>query len=283
MIEPWVYRFAAIILLVCGVGSRAFSQIEPYYKLPKDRTEKGTQTFPNLKAQFTKFYLRGEGGFLLQGNSLNADFNGQLIANNQVNITWGTALGYNYRDSWMAEIGYTQMPLQLGSSLRISPFSIPIFEQHNLQSVSVRFQQNVWVVDRIARSTRLFIGGGLLFNSNGKAKEVSNSSGLYLRQFSPSSPADTIRLAEITTLSRIPITGEISVELRGKLAEAIEIGVFAKALSSFNRPFRTAIFYQVNDASTQQAVHLISPVAFKLGVTVHYNFGIITKYESDFN
>lgn len=274
-----VYYFAVFMFLFGGAS--AFAQPEPYYKLPQDRTEKGVKTFPNLKPRLTKFYLRGEGGFLIQGSTITDDFNEQLSINNQVNISWGAGIGFNYRDRWMTEIGYAQTPVRLMSSFEISPFSIPIIEQYDFQSISLRFQRNVWVVDRIARSTRLFVGGGIHINTNGKAAEVSNSSEAFLRRFSASSLSDTVRISEVTSLVATPITGEFSVELRGKLVEALEIGVFAKALSSFNRPFQTNIAYSINSSPAKETSHTISPLAVKLGVTVHYNFGIITKYESD--
>lgn len=276
-----VYRFVVLVVLLCRASS-AFAQPEPYYKLPQDRTGKGVKTFPNLKPKLTKFYLRGEGGFLLQGSTLSNDFNGQLTTSSPVNLSWGAGIGFNYRDRWMTEIGYANTPVRLNSSFRISPFVIPIIEQYDFQSISLRFQRSVLVVDRISRSTRIFLGGGIHLNTNGKAAKVSNSSEAFLRQFSTNSPADTIRIAEITSLASTPITGELSVELRGKVVEALEIGVFAKALSSFKRPFQTNISYRVNNAPLNETSHTISPLAVRLGVTVHYNFGIITKYESDF-
>lgn len=258
-----------------------YAQPEPYYKLPKDRTEQGVRVFPNLTPRLTKFYLRGDGGFLVRGSSLTNDINGQLTTNSPVTMSWSAGLGFNYRDRWMTDIGFANTPIQLNSSLKVTPFFIPIVEQYNFKSVSLRFQRSIFVVDKIAKSTRIFIGGGILLNTNGKASEVSNSAEAFLRQFSTSSPADTIRVAEITTLSSTPVTGELSIELRGKVVEALEIGVFVKALSSFSRPLKTTISYQVNSAPTEQVTHMISPVAMRLGVAVHYNFGIITKYESD--
>lgn len=275
-----VYRsFLLVALLWVGVSS-GFAQSEPYYKLPKDRTDKGTMTFPNLKPLLTKFYLRGEGGFLLQGSRFSNDFDGKLSTNTPVNTNWAASFGFNYRDIWMTEIGYAKTPLQLSSVFQLNPFVIPIIEQYELNGVSLKYQRSVFVVDRIARTTRLFIGGGVIINTNGKATEVSNSSEAFLRRFNQIT-ADTIRLAENTQLATTPLLGELSVELRGKLAESVEIGVFTKIVTSFTQPFRTNISYRINDTPAIQTTHSISPLAFRLGVSVHYNFGIITKYESD--
>lgn len=150
-----------------------------------------------------------------------------------------------------------------------------------LNSIPIRFQRNVWVIDRITRSTRLFVGGAILLNTNGKAAEVSNSAEAFLRGFSSTTAPDTIRLAEVTSFAVTPVMAEISVELRGKLAEGLEIGTYAKMVSSFKRPYQTEVSYRINDNPTNIAVQKMKPLMFRLGVVVHYNFGIITKYESN--
>ncbi|MDP5139931.1 MAG: hypothetical protein NWP83_05610, partial [Spirosomaceae bacterium] len=228
----------------------AFAQTEPYYQLPTERTEKGTLTFPNLKPLLTKIYFRAEGGPLISGNSLSNSINGQLQPENQLNVNWSLGVGYNYRDRWMIDIGYARTPMQLASTFSISPFTIPIRETFLLNSIPVRFQRSVWVVDRVARSTRLFIGGAVYVNTNGKAAEVSKSQEGFLRRFNAGIPPDTIRLAEITTFASTPIKAEASIELRGKLGESLEIGTYAKVMSSFSRPYQTEISFQVNSDPT---------------------------------
>jgi hypothetical protein len=270
--------FTAVTLLSALVS---FAQTDPYYQLPKERTEKGVKTFPNIKPVLTKLYFRGEGGTLFQSSSLTDSFKGKLLIKNQVNINWGLSVGYNYRDLWMIDIGYTKTPFQLSSLFDLGSLSIPISETFMLNSIPIRFQRNVWVIDRITRSTRLFVGGAILLNTNGKAAEVSNSAEAFLRGFSSTTAPDTIRLAEVTSFAVTPVMAEISVELRGKLAEGLEIGTYAKMVSSFKRPYQTEVSYRINDNPTNIAVQKMKPLMFRLGVVVHYNFGIITKYESN--
>lgn len=266
--------------VVFGATFSAFAQTEPYYQLPTERTAKGELTFPNLKPLLTKIYFRGEGGPLLIGNSLSNNLNGQLIAETQPNVNWSLGVGYNYRDRWLLDIGYASTPLLLASTFNLRPFNIPIRETFVLSSIPVRFQRSVWVVDRVARSTRLYVGGAVYINTNGKAAEVSNSQEAFLRPFN-NAPPDTIRLAEITSFASTPVMAEVSVELRGKLGESLEIGTYAKVMSSFSRPYQTEISFRVNSEPVNIAVQKINPLIIRLGVVVHYNFGIITKYESN--
>lgn len=258
----------------------ALAQTEPYYQLPQERTEKGVKTFPNIKPILTKFYFRAEGGTFFQGSDLSNSFNGLLTTENRLNVNWSLGLGYNYRDRWLIDIGYATFPLQLASTFKLRSFGVPISETLVLNSIPIRFQRSIWVVDRIARSTRLFVGGAIFLNTNGQAAEVSNSENAFLQPFSSTSPPDTIRLAEITTFASTPIMGEASIELRGKLTESIEIGVYSKLMTTFSRPYQTKVSYQVNSNSTNSAIQRITPLMFRLGITAHYNFGIITKYES---
>jgi hypothetical protein len=273
--------FIALTAATLLLALTSFAQTDPYYQLPKERTEKGVKTFPNIQPILTKFYFRGEGGTLFQNSSLTNDFKKKLLVENQVNINWGLSVGYNYRDLWMIDIGYTKTPYQLSSLFDLGSISIPISETFTLNSIPIRFQRNVWVVDRITRSTRLFIGGAILLNTNGKAAEVSNSTEAFLRSFSATTVPDTIRLAEVTSFAATPVIAEFSVELRGKLAEGLEIGTYAKLISSFKRPYQTEVSYRVNNNPTNLAVQKIKPLMFRLGIVVHYNFGIITKYESN--
>lgn len=274
-------RFKLLIISLFLTSGFLYAQTEPYYQLPKERTEKGAKTFPNLKASAIKFYVRPEGGLFVQGNSLDNNLDGQLISGKQVLTTWGAALGYNFKDRWMAEIGYLQSPLLLISSLKLTPFLVTLSPEKMLHLLPVRIQKRVWTIDRVSRSTSLFLGGGIGLPTNGKAGDVFNRREAYLQPTFARNPPDTVRISNVVSLLKTPVQAQFSAEIRGKIVEELEVGVCMNYQTSFGRIYRSEINLQRNREAPLLAIQTLNARALRFGISIHYNFGIITNYETD--
>lgn len=262
-----------------AVFQPAFAQTEPYYKLPGNRIERNSSTFPNLESHLVKLYIRPEGGMFFQGNSISNTLNDKLSKKNLYNANWGLSLGFNYRDRWLFDIGYLQTPLSMTNTFVISPFSIPNTETIILHGIPLRVQRKVWTIDRVARSTGLYVGGAVIVSTDWRSRSAVGQQAFLERNRNGVAP-DTLRLIYQTALNKIPAQLETFVEIRGKLIEALEIGAFVKLQTSFSSPLISEISFRRNRGTPEVSVQKLNPYALRFGLSVHYNFGIIRKYES---
>lgn len=269
-----------LFFVVVVAQNNTFGQDEPYYELPSKRTNGNSAPLPNLKAVKQKIYLRPEGGLKFQHSTLASTIPETFTKNKNINTTGGFALGYNYADKWLLEAAYLRNTQQMQSTFSYNNYTMYNRPEVIFQSTALRFQRKIFTIDRVSRTTGLFFGGGIVYNTNAKNGEFERSSFSGLLRNGSGIRPDTLTLRNITLLRKSKIHLEFSGEVRGKIIEKLEIGAFIKTHLTAPRSLESnsTLFLNQNQLGTAQQ-HL-GWLAWQMGISLHYNFLIFNKYKN---
>lgn len=270
-----------LIGLFCLIFGKINGQTTPYFELPEERTSQSSQTFPNLDIQINKLYIRAEGSLKIQSSNYQTDLIQAFTIQKNLFMNWGGMIGYNYGSKWNVETGYLKNPLFTSASIILEPFYFISTYGTALHTIPFRFQRSIFTLDRVSKAARLYVGAGLLYSLG--TEKMTNMQDRIVEQFRYSSSPqqiETIEITSITSMKKAQWQAEASLEVRGKLIEQLEIGVFYKAQLSQPNAILSDLTIKHNTTTIGQASMFNKIISHRFGISAHYNFALIKKYIS---
>lgn len=259
----------------------AKAQNTPYFELPKERTNETAQVFPNLDLQINKLYLRAEGGIKLLNSKVTNELNGKVLANGDKYMNWGAYLGYNEANRWAIEIGYMPNPLTTTAIITTDPFYFSQTYGQSLHAIPLRFQYSVWNIDRVSKAARLYAGIGIIHNlkTASLTNIVTEAQERYRNPYTQQ--LEIFKITSVSSLEKARWQADFSLEVRGKVVEQLEIGLFYKYQWSLANALNTQISIQQGNTPAQTTQLSNTRTSHRFGITAHYNYAIIKKYKSN--
>ena len=269
------------LFLIVGIFTELKAQEdEEYYKPPTKRLDVQNNTYPNLDRKAMSLYVSVEGGFKLNYASLSNSIGNLVSSQNSNEFSWGISLGYNSDNKWAIETGYLKNPVYFTQSVasgRSVPFTYRIGK--DLHTIPLRYKRKIWTLDAITKTAGLYVGGGILLNTNVKEQLI------YERNFVGVSgnPAnrDTIRLSSDSFLSKkIRTAFEGQVELQGRVTNGFYISIFTRINVASNAGLRSDIVYYENSNKIGEATQSLKGISYNFGLLLRFDLARGYKYQS---
>ncbi|MDZ7934527.1 MAG: hypothetical protein U5M51_06105 [Emticicia sp.] len=253
---------------------------EEYYKPPSKRLDVRNNTYPNLDRKAMNLYVSIEGGFKLNYATLNNSIGNLVSSQNNNEFLWGVSLGYNSNNKWAIETGYLKNPVYFTQSVasgRGVPFVYRIGK--DLHTIPLRYRRKIWTLDAITKTAGLYVGGGILLNTNVKDQLI------YERNFAGVSgnPAnrDTVRLTSDSFLSKKFRTAfEGQIELQGRVTNDFYISLFARVNVASNAGLRSELVYYENSNKIGEATQSLKGISYNFGLSLRFDLARGYKYQS---
>jgi hypothetical protein len=273
------FIFLASIFLV--ISFDLFGQeTDEYYKPPSQRKDVRNNAYPNLNRKAVSLYFGLEAGFKQSSFSQNNTLNNLAGGQKSSELFWGVELGYNMNDKWVLETGYYKNPtyfVQTISSGRGLPFTYHLGT--NLQTIPLRYKYKVATLDAITKNAGIYVGAGVLLATNAKNQQIS------LRNFTGvtgnNPQRDSIKLKSETFLQKKGLAQlEFSVELQGRIYNALSIAIFGRGNLGANGIVRSDLTYSVNGNKIAEAQQLLKGFSYNFGLVLRYDLARGYKYKS---
>lgn len=273
------FIFLASIFLV--ISFDLFGQeSDEYYKPPSQRKDVRNNAYPNLNRKAVSLYFGLEAGFKQSSFSQNNSLNNLAGGQKSSELFWGVELGYNMNDKWALETGYYKNPtyfVQTISSGRGLPFTYRLGT--NLQTIPLRFKYKVATLDAITKNASLYVGAGVLLATNAKNQQIS------LRNFTGvtgnNPQRDSVKLKSETFLQKKGLAQlEFTVELQGRIYNALSIAIFGRGNFGANGIIRSDLTYSVNGNKIAEAQQLLKGFSYNFGLVLRYDLARGYKYKS---
>lgn len=272
------------LFLVVGIfGELKAQDDEEYYKPPTKRLDVRNNAYPNLNRKEMSLYMGIEGGFKLNYASLDNSINGLVSIQNNNVFAWGVSLGYNYDNKWAVETGYLNNPIFLIQSIatrrRLTTYQIG----RNFTTIPLRYKYKVWTLDAITKTAGLYVGGGVLFNTNVKDRLINELTFTgYDYRFSASG-RDSVKL-ELTSKSfltkKLSAVFELQTELQGRVANGFYISVFGRMAFAPNAGIRSDLVYTENSNKIGEATQSLNGISYNFGLSLRFDLARGYKYQS---
>ena len=280
-----IYRMMKSIFLFLCVMLGLFTELkaqedEEYYKPPSKRLDVRNNTYPNLDRKAVSLYLGLEGGFKLNYASLNNSIGNLVSSQNNNDFSWGISVGYNSDNKWAVETGYLKNPVyfvQSVSSGRGAPFTYRIGTI--LNTIPLRYKYKVLNLDVITKSAAIYVGGGVLLNTNAKERMV------FARTFTGVSgnaiKRDTIRLiSESFTTKKLFAAFELQTELQGRVTNGFYISLFGRMNFAPSGGLRSDLVYKQNSNKIGEATQSLKGISYNFGLLLRLDLARGYKYQS---
>ena len=272
--------FSVAILLLVYLSSNA--QDDDYYRLPTHRRlNDGQITLPNLKTESVFWYFRPYGGIKIQGNKFNRNEEERLVSSSSGDICWALNMGINRADRWELEIGYMKDPQNLQWRLKaingeFIPYSFAVRKADN--RIQIQYKKRLFIVDRVTKKTRVNLVLGVQTSPWRKAGILNEIDFIYPTIPSSYGYNDTLKIqAQFKQLKNLP-TGLAGLELTGRLAEQVEIGLYS--LFSFEPTGILNSSIQINSTLADPILSEYQLRGFSalVGITLRWNFLNVIRY-----
>lgn len=262
-----------------------FGQESPYYQLPKNRkTDAEALTFPNLKPFVLKYYVSASGGFKknltklkTNDNSPNIDTNSPLLLN------WEMAIGQNRNNDYFWEIGLVQNYTKLTTSFQnvyINRLPLSFTSDINSYYIPLRVKKRLFYLDKVARTTMLNIGTGVILPFATK-KITTSSNDINFNASRNPTPDEIIRLKYDINPYLSKVGFEAQLDLRGKVTERVEVSLYSKYVFIPQNKFYHEILIGNYDGTQNEYKHSLKNSIFQFGVQVQLNSPMFIKYTDD--
>ncbi len=272
--------FLFLFLMVGIFAELKAQEDEEYYKPPSKRLDVRNNTYPNLNRKAMSLYLGLEGGFKLNYASLNNSIGNLVSSQNNNDFSWGISIGYNSDNKWAIETGYLKNPVYFTQSVasgRGVPFTYRIGT--TLNTIPLRYKYKVLNLDGITKSAALYVGGGVLLNTNAKerlvfARTFTGVSGNATRR-------DTIRLiSESFTTKKLVAAFELQTELQGRVANGFYISLFGRINFAPSGGLRSDLIYTQNANKIGEATQSLKGISYNFGLLLRFDLARGYKYQS---
>jgi hypothetical protein len=267
-----IFQFTILLL---GLSSYALAQETPYYARPSQRKlTNNTIALPNLKTEKVYWYINVNPSFRWTGQRFDNNLNDRITTIQQTSTNWDASFGINRDDKWQVELGYIKMPhtiqwqlIEKDSRRGVFPFSIKEDEATYL----ARFKKRLWILDKVTKNTRLNLTAGLLITPTRKTKVLEELNAKIPTQLFQNRYQDTLFLETNFKQKSAPLSGEIGFELINRLADPIEIGLFAKYIFSPKGILSSDISLYNYQKEPENTKIVLNGIDFLVGVSLRWN------------
>lgn len=255
-----------------------YCQETPYYQEPvkrKDAHEK--MVMPNLNSFTIKYYSSLSGGFSKDYIKSKNDISIGKKAQSQMLGFFEFNLGVNRNEKYFFETGFSQVNQQLNTYYNIPFAPFQLQNDQRLWMLPVRAKRTLWVMDRVSRSAFLVAGMGLNFRLNSlKEKHESKK---YLIQYRQTPPIDALESMEYEMVS-VPtkINFETMVEIRGKVTERVELGLFSKAVVSKSGNLSNQLIVNYFNGKSETSLDKTKGIQLIFGLVLRINSPAYYRY-----
>ncbi len=270
-----------ILFLIVSIFTELKAQDdEEYYKPPTKRLDVQNNTYPNLDRKAMSLYFAVEGGFKLNYATLNNSIGNLVSSQNNNEFSWGVLLGYNSDNKWAMETGYFRNPVYFTQSVasgRGVPFTYRI--GRDFHTIPLRYKRKIWTFDAITKTAGLYVGGGILLNTNAKDQVI------YERNFvgvsGNTANRDTVRLTSDSFLSKkFRTVFEGQVELQGRVANGFYVCIFTRINIASNAGLRSELVYYENSNKIGEATQSLKGISYNFGLSLRFDLARGYKYQS---
>jgi len=280
-----VSRSINFLFIILVIPSYVYAQETPYYARPSQRKlTNNSIALPNLKTEKLYWYINVNASFRWAGQSLDSNLNGRITTTKETSTTWDASFGINRNDKWQVELGYIKIPhtlqwqlIERNSRRGFFPFSIKEDEHTYIAT----FKKRLWILDKITQNTRLNLTTGLHITPTRKTKILEELNVKIPTQFSQNRFQDTLYLQTNFKQKSAPISGEIGIELINRLANPLEIGLFAKYVFSPKGILSSDISLRNNQGKPENTKIVLNGIDFMAGVSLRWNFLYGIRYIPD--
>lgn len=267
--------------MIVGACSELKAQEEEeYYKPPSKRLDVRNNTYPNLNRKAMSLYLGLEGGFKLNFASLNNSIGNLVSSQNSNDFSWGISIGYNSDNKWAIETGYLKNPvyfIQSVASGRGVPFTYRIGK--DLHTIPLRYKRKVLTLDAITKTAWLYVGGGILLNTNAKEQLIYEQT--FVGVSGNAANRDTVRLTSDSFLSnKFRVAFEGQVELQGRVANGFYISLFGRMNFAPSGGLRSDLVYTQNLNKIGEATQSLKGISYNFGLLLRLDLARGYKYQS---
>lgn len=272
------------LFLIVGIFTELKAQDdEEYYKPPTKRLDVQNNTYPNLDRKAMSLYVSVEGGFKLNYASLDNSINGLISIQNNNVFSWGVSLGYNYDNKWAIETGYLNSPVYLVQSVASRRGFTTYQIGRDFTTIPLRYKYKVWTLDAITKTAGLYIGGGVLFNTNVKERLIKEVTFTGYDYRVNTAGRDSIKL-ELTSKSfltkKLSAVFELQTELQGRVANGFYIGIFGRMAFAPNAGIRSDLVYTEDANKIGEATHALKGISYNFGLLLRFDLARGYKYQS---
>lgn len=261
-----------LLLTTCGLlffNFLSLCQETPYYQKPENRkNDWEVSTLPNLRAFVIKYYASANGSFRKDflKNQSQSNFGG----NDATNLA-GYAefnIGVNRNEKYLFETGFIINNQNLTTYTELSlPF------QNDVKSylIPIKIKKTVLTLDKVSKTGFLMVGLGINTRLKQKGNEFTDNFFEIKYRGTPSS--DAVEAIKYRLERKIPLFQfESSIEIRGKVTERFELGLFLKSnFSTVSNLKNIVTFTKFNGV---QETSNIQTALFSI------NFGILARINS---
>ncbi|AWV99045.1 hypothetical protein [Arcticibacterium luteifluviistationis] len=270
-----ICNYLILLVFLYFLPSYSFGQDSPYYERPTERSLTNNEiSLPNLKTEKVYWYFGGNGGIKLASQSLSNDINGSL-SSSKINATYGEAyFGVNHDDKWQAELGYINNPFKLQWQLIDISLRAPLqfIANETSHGVSLKYKKRLFILDKVTKNTRINLSTGLTYAVGRKSETLADYRLRIPTDYGQNGPTDTLLVTTDFIQKAAPFSGELGFELINRLANPIEIGVFAKYILNGSDVIKGNIAIDSNFREAQNSELKLKRSNFMFGITIRWNF-----------
>ncbi len=268
---------AFLIIFFSTFFQTAFSQETPYYQEPEKRKYAYEKiTMPNLSSYTIKYYLSLNGGFAKSYHHSGGDLTNIVEVKSPMDTYKELNFGINHNEKYYLETGISHQKLQLNSYYG---FPFRIFNEQSIFLLPFKVRKTVWVLDKVSRAAFLMVGTGVNFRVN-KLQESEISEKLYFKYGQPPEQNDPESI-DYKTLKKFPLLNfETNMEIRGKVTERFELGLFAKVLFSGKKNLSNELNLNYFNGQTEKQSDRLKGVQLWFGLNCRINSPAYYRYQS---
>ena len=217
------------------------------------------------------WYIAAEGGVRQDGSQLSNTFSG-LISNPATTAwTWGTLIGYTYRNVWTAEFGYTHAPTHLNVTLANTPAPYRYMYKNSGNGLPVRLKWHIGASRRTTSNTGFWLTAGAWLVPNGNQPndklQFTGRSG----RVGSRNRVDTLQITVNTgTANQITGIAEAGAAYTIRLSSLFELGLYTRKYWGLGNALRSDLTYQVNGATQTTSSILSSGTGWGGGFSLRY-------------
>jgi hypothetical protein len=218
-----------LLLTACGLlffNFLSLCQETPYYQKPENRkNDWEVSTLPNLKAFVIKYYASAHGSFRKDflKNQSQSNFGGKDATNLAGYAEFN--IGVNRNEKYLFETGFIISHQNLTTYTELSlPF------QNDVKSylIPIKIKRTVLTLDKVSKTGFLMVGLGI----NTRLKQFGNefTDNFFEIKYRGTPPDNAIETVNYRLERKVPLFQlESTVEMRGKVTERFELGLFMKS------------------------------------------------------
>lgn len=262
-------------LFLALLSGTVLAQESDYYRIPSKReTLDGIVALPHLKPQQNFWYLDLRPGYRTLKTKLVTDGYQGLINETRGNLYLEANLGFNKTDLWDLGLSYQNMPTLIGyRALSNSGQNLPGYFSSKFQDhiVGLQYSRRVFYLDKIQKKTRLNLMAGVAFSLNQKDQTLDQTRFRLVERQIGSPATDTLSISSLTIMNAKIPSFYGGIEIIGRLAPMIEIGVYSKLNIGQNRFIESDFtFDRINGAGYQNSIYTTG-YGWRFGLILRWN------------